>query len=389
MKHVVIMPGDGIGRVVVPQALRVLDAVGFKAEYVRAEIGWDLWRTTGHPLPEATIALLEEHRLGLFGAITSKPAQEAQRALSPHLRDRGLRYQSPILELRRRLGLGASIRPCRTWRGNPTNFIRNGAQGVETPPVDITVVMQNTEGLYAGIGWSGLPEPLRTALESHPNMTVFADAPSDQLALSCRLLSRAECRRIAGVAFSTASAQGRTHVTLCDKWGVMQETASMLLDAAKQEEKSWPDIALRTENVDALLVQLLRTPERYGVILCGALVGDIVSDAACGLVGGLGFAPCANLGDACAVFEPTHGSAPDIAQDEPSRANPIAAILAAAMLCEHAGDNGAATRIRDAIETTVDMGETRTPDMLPLEGTGPSATAEEMTNAIIAALGRA
>ena len=386
MKYVVVMPGDGIGRVVVPLALRVLDAVGFKAEYVRAEIGWDLWRTTGQPLPEATVALLQEHGLGLFGAVTSKPSQEAQRALSPHLRDRGLRYQSPILELRRRLGLSASIRPCRTWKGNPTNFIRNGSKGVETPPVDITVVMQNTEGLYAGIGWSGLPAPLRTALESHPNMKAFANAPSDQLAVSCRLISRAECIRIARVAFSTASAQGRTQVTLCDKWGVMQETASMLLDAAKEEEKSWPNIALRTENVDALLVQLLRTPERYGVILCGALVGDIVSDAASGLVGGLGFAPCANLGDACAVFEPTHGSAPDIAQDEPSRANPIAAILAAAMLCEHAGDTGAATRIRVAIERTVEMGETRTPDMLPLNGMDASATADAMTNAIIAAL---
>jgi isocitrate dehydrogenase (NAD+) len=386
MRHVVVMPGDGIGRVVVPQALRVLDAVGFSARYVHAEVGWDLWCRTGKPLPDETVRLLEEHGLGLFGAITSKPQQEAEHALSPHLRDRGLVYESPILALRRRLHLATSVRPCRSWMGNPTNFLRQGSTEVESPRVDIVVVMQNTEGMYAGVGWSGVPDGLRAALDGHPNMEAFAATASDQLAVSCRIASFDGCRRIARAAFSIARGRGDGHVTLCDKWGVMQETASMLLAAARSEAALWPRVELRTQNVDALIAQLLRTPERYGVILCEALVGDIVSDAASALVGGLGFAPCANLGETCAVFEPTHGSAPDLASQDPPRANPIAAILAAAMLCDHVGETQAADRIRDAVARTVQRGEARTPDMLPPGSGDASVTTEQMTDAIVESL---
>lgn len=383
-RTVVVMPGDGIGRVVVPQALRVLDAVGFDADYVQAEVGWDAWRATGVALPERTVALLREHGLGLFGAITSKPAEEAQRALAVELQGRGVHYESPALAMRRRLGLHTAIRPCRSWQGNPTNFVRRTAEGLEEPPVDVTVIMQNTECMYAGVEWSGLPQDLRSAMDRHKAMGQFEGVASSELSLSCRVLSSAGCRAIARDAFAYAQRRGKRTVTVCDKWGVMQETASMLLQAAEQEGERWPGIGLNRVNIDALVPGLMRHPGAYEVLLCSAMVGDIASDAAAALVGGLGFTPCANLGDGCAVFEPTHGSAPARQQEDPPRVNPIATILAAAMLCEHVGETAQAQAIRRAVGRVVARGEVRTADMLGGRATG--ATTGEMTDAVLGEL---
>ena len=167
-RTVVTMPGDGIGKVVLPEALRVLEAVGFEAEYVHADIGWDCWVNEGNALPERTIELLRDHGLGLFGAITSKPKKEANAELRPELRDKGLVYYSPIVSLRQIFDLDVCIRPCRSFPGNPLNFIRRASDGGwEEPVVDAVVFRQNTEGLYGGVEWTNPPDVVRKHAESH------------------------------------------------------------------------------------------------------------------------------------------------------------------------------------------------------------------------------
>jgi len=175
---VVTMPGDGIGEVVLPEAVRVLGAVGFDADYVHADIGWHFWVTEGNPLPERTIALLQRHKLGLFGAITSKPKKEAARELNPELQGKGHEYFSPIVGMRQIFNLDVCVRPCRSFRGNPLNFVRQQpGGGVEEPEVDAVIFRQNTEGLYCGIEWTNPPLVVRNALGMHPKYALLGSAP--------------------------------------------------------------------------------------------------------------------------------------------------------------------------------------------------------------------
>lgn len=150
-RTIVSMPGDGIGKTVLPEAIRVLDAAGFEAEYVHADIGWEFWINEGNALPERTIKLLEEHKISLFGAITSKPKDLAAEELAPHLRDKGFVYSSPIVGLRQHFDLDISIRPCQSLPGNPLNFIRRDGDGFAEPKIDAVIFRQNTEGLYGGV----------------------------------------------------------------------------------------------------------------------------------------------------------------------------------------------------------------------------------------------
>ncbi|MBK7860815.1 MAG: isocitrate/isopropylmalate dehydrogenase family protein [Archangiaceae bacterium] len=388
---VVVMPGDGIGPVVVREALRVLDAAGFEASYVHGDIGWQLWCSEGDPLPEATVELLQRHRLGLLGAVTSKPKHQAQAELAEPLRRQGLVYRSAVLALRQRLGLDVALRPSRTFEGNPLNFVRRRGEGLEEPTLDTTVVMQNTECLYSGVEWGPLPDGVRRALDAHPQMRPFDAVASSDLAVSARVLSRGACERAARAAFALARRSGADTVTLCDKWGVMRETGALFLEAAQTVAAGFPGIALETTNIDAQVMWLTQKPERFRVVLASALVGDILSDGFAGLVGGLGFAHAANLAEGCAVFEPVHGSAPKYAELEPAIVNPLAAILAAAMLVEHTGDAQCAERIRRAVREVVRDGRVRTFDLLRLPG-GPdvvsrgAATTAQMTDAVIARL---
>jgi isocitrate dehydrogenase (NAD+) len=389
---VVTMPGDGIGKVVLPEALRVLDAVGFDAEYVPADIGWACWTEQGNPLPSRTVELLREHRLGLFGAITSKPKREADAELQPELRGKSGTYFSPIVGLRQAFGLDVCIRPCRSFPGNPLNFIRKRPEGGwEEPPVDTVVFRQNTEGLYAGVEWTDPPAPVREALALHPKFAPFRAVPGPELAISTRIFTREACRRICLAAFHYARSQGYGSVTVCEKPNVLRETSGMMEEEARRVASDFPDIALWSTNIDAQMMWLTKDPENYGVLVAGNLFGDIISDAFAGLVGGLGFACSANIGERVAVFEPTHGSAPKYADLEPPIVNPIAMILSAAMLLDHVGSGAAADRIRGAVAAVVREGKVRTYDMLRLPG-GPrvigqgAATTSAMTDAIIAAL---
>jgi isocitrate dehydrogenase (NAD+) len=390
---VVAMPGDGIGETVLPEAIRVLDAVGFDAEYVHADIGWEFWVREGNALPDRTIELLEKHKLGLFGAITSKPKNEAELELKPELRGQGHVYYSPIVGLRQRFDLDFCVRPCRSFPGNPLNFVRRaGDGGVDEPAVDAVIFRQGTEGLYAGVEWTNPPKIVRDALNTHPKFKRFADTPGHDLAISTRIFTRRACNRIVRAAFKYAVAHGYKSVTVCEKPNVLRETSGMMEEEARKVHQDFPDIQLWSTNIDAQMMWLTKNPEDYGVIVAGNMFGDIVSDAYAGLVGGLGFACSANIGDEVAVFEPTHGSAPKYAELDPPIVNPIAMILSAAMMLDHVGETGKAKRVRDAVAEVVRAGRVRTYDMMRLTG-GPraieqgAATTIQMTNAILAALG--
>jgi len=392
-KHTVVtMPGDGIGNQVLPESLRVLKAVGFDADYVHADIGWDCWCNNGNALPERTIELLKKHELGLFGAITSKPNKAAQAELKPELQGKGYVYYSPIVTMRQKFNLDICMRPCVGFTGNPLNYIRKRTDGgFEEPHINTTVFRQNTEGMYAGIEWTNPPEIVRTALNSHAKFKAFANVPGQDLAVSVRIITRPAARRIVTAAFEYAKKKKFKGVTICEKPNVVRETPGMMEETAKEVQKNYPEIQLWSTNIDAQLMWLNKNPEDYNVIVASNLFGDILSDAFAGLVGGLGFAASGNIGDTVAVFEPTHGSAPKYAELNPPIVNPTAMILSAAMMVEHVGENDKAERIRNAVAEVVKEGKVRTYDMMRISGGAKSisqgaASTVQMTDAILAKL---
>jgi isocitrate dehydrogenase (NAD+) len=388
---IVVMPGDGIGKKLLPEALRVLDAAGFNANYIPADIGWDFWCCEGNALPQRTLDLLEQHRIGLFGAITSKPKDQADRELKPGLRGKGFSYYSPIVALRQHFELDICMRPCRTLKGNPLNFVKRSGDGVIEPDIDVVVFRQNTEGLYSGVEWTNPPDTVRLALESHPKMASFRTTPSRDMSISCRIITRNACRRIIREAFRHAQRFGYRSVTVCEKPNVLRETSGMMREEAAKIAPDFPGIELLETNIDAQMMWLNKNPEDYGVIVTSNMFGDIISDAFSGLVGGLGFANSANIGESCAIFEPTHGSAPKYERLKPSIVNPIAMILSACLMLDYLNQKEKADRIRSAIASVVAEGRVRTYDMLRMAGGADviargAASTEEMTDAIIARL---
>lgn len=395
-RKIVALPGDGIGKIVLKEAIRVLDAVGFEAEYVYGDIGWEFWINEGNPLPERTIKLLEEHKIALFGAITSKPKDEAAKELAPHLQGKGLTYSSPIVGLRQHFKLEVSLRPCRTYEGNPLNFVRRAKDGsCEEPKIDVAIFRQNTEGLYGGVEWSNPPDIVYEALKTHPKFIKnFGNVPREELAISTRIFTRGAVERILRAAFEYARKYGYKSVTVAEKPNVIRETSGMMYQMAKELQKNeYPDIELWNVNIDAMMMWLTKNPEDFDVIVSGNMFGDIVSDGFAGLVGGLGFAASAqyNPTTGVAVFEPTHGSAPKYAEYEVSIVNPIAMIEAARMMLEYLGEQEKADRIRNAIAKVIKEGKVRTYDMLKLKGSPDvlkqgAASTQQMTDAIIANL---
>jgi 3-isopropylmalate dehydrogenase len=389
---VVTMPGDGIGNQVLPESLRVLKAVGFDADYIHADIGWDCWCDQGNALPDRTIELLTKHKLGLFGAITSKPNKAAQAELKPELQGKGYVYYSPIVTMRQKFNLDICQRPCVGFIGNPLNYIRKRVDGgFDEPQINTTIFRQGTEGMYAGIEWTNPPEIVRNALNSHPKFKAFANVPGPDIAVSCRVITRGAARRIVTAAFEYAKKKKFKGVTICEKPNVVRETSGMMEETAKEVQRSYPDIPLWSTNIDAQLMWLNKNPEDYNVIVASNLFGDILSDAFAGLVGGLGFAASGNIGDTVSVFEPTHGSAPKYAELNPPIVNPIAMILSAAMMVEHVGENDKAERIRNAVAAVVKEGKVRTYDMMRIPGGAKSisqgaASTAQMTDAILAKL---
>jgi len=393
-RTIVTMPGDGIGRVVLEQALRVLAAVGFEAAYVEGDIGWEFWKKEGNPLPDRTIKLLETHKTGLFGAITSKPKDAAMAELAPELKGKGLVYASPIVGMRQHFNLDICIRPCKTYQGNPLNFIRRGQSGaIEEPVVDVVIFRQNTECLYCGVEWSNPPDKVYEAFMTHSKFKQnFAQVPREELSISTRIFTRKATGRILRAAFEHARQNGYKSVTVCEKPNVIRETSGMMYKMAHDMQKAdYPDIQLWDTNIDAQMMWLTKNPEDYGVLVAGNMFGDIVSDGFAGLIGGLGFACSANIGEDIAVFEPTHGSAPKYAEYETSIVNPIAMIASACMMLDHIGENEKSERIKTAIAQVIAEGQVCTYDMLKMRGAPDvvkkgAASTERMTDAIIAKL---
>ncbi|WP_336133454.1 isocitrate/isopropylmalate family dehydrogenase [Natronomonas amylolytica] len=318
---VLVVPGDGIGQEVVPAAVEVLEAVA-DFEFVKAQAGDHVKEETGEALPEETRRLATEADATLFGAAGETAADV-------------------ILPLRQAVDSFANIRPARAYPG--VDALR--------PETDIVFVRENTEGVYKGIE-SEIDEGVTTLT---------------------RVVTEDASRRIADYGFEYAAENGYDDVTVAHKANVMRTTDGQFLDAvAAVAEERGADY--EEALMDALAMHLLLTPEEYGVVICPNLAGDMLSDLAAGLVGGLGLLPSANVGEDNALFEPVHGSAPDIAGE--GVANPAATILSGAMLLEHLGYDEEAADVRGAVEGVLADGP-RTPDL------GGSASTEDITAAIV------
>ncbi len=386
------LPGDGIGVEVLEAARIVLDKVQLDAEYPHGDIGWEFWCKEGDPFPERTQKLLEKYKIGLFGAITSKPKDKTEAELAPELKGKGFAYYSPIVTMRQKYDLDICMRPCRTFKGNPLNFIRRGFGGViEEPVIDTMIFRQNTECLYGGVEWSNPSDQVYDALMTHKKFRDnFAWCPRPELAVSTRIFTKKYTGRILKAAFDYAKARGFDTVTVCEKPNVIRETSGMMLKMAQEMAKNeYPGIKVQDTNIDAQMMWLTKNPETYHVMVAGNMFGDIVSDGFAGLIGGLGFACSANIGPEIAVFEPTHGSAPKYAEFSPSIVNPTAMILSAVMMLEHLGEMELAAKISAAVAAVVEEGKVMTYDMMKLPGkpdafSKGAATTQQMTDAIIA-----
>lgn len=347
-----ILPGDGIGKEVVEAAMIVLDRLNLDAEYIYGDIGWEFWCKEGNALPDRTIKLLKETDACLFGAITSKPKEDAARELAPELQGKGLSYVSPIVKLRQLFDLYINLRPCKAYPGNPLNY-KEG--------IDLVIFRENTEGSYAGVEFFPLPDKVREAFMLHPKMKDFKDVPSEEIAVSTRIMTRKGCERIVRAAFEYARKYQRKSVTLVEKPNVLRETGGLMLRVARQVATEFPDIKFYEANVDAMCMWLLKNPHDYDVLVAENLFGDIISDLGAQLVGGLGFACAGNIGEKYAVFEPTHGSAPKYTGMY--KVNPIATLLAAKMMLDWLGETGKATVLEQAIAEVIKEGKVRTYDM--------------------------
>ena len=323
--EIAVIPGDGIGQEVMPAATAVLEHTTVDFEFVTGEAGDAVQAETGEALPDETREIAADADATLFGAAGETAADV-------------------ILPLRHIVGSYANIRPARAYPG---------LDAIQ-PQTDLVFIRENTEGVYAGIE-SEITDGVRTLT---------------------RVITEDASARIAEYGFSYARRNGYDDITIAHKANVMRETDGLFVDVAKQVGDD-REMAYETALMDALAMHLVMHPEDYGVIICPNLAGDMLSDLAAGIVGGLGLLPSANVGDENALFEPVHGSAPDIAGE--GIANPTAMILSGAMLLDHLGHPDEATRVRESVESVLADGP-HTPDL------GGTANTEDVTEAVIAHL---
>ncbi len=359
------MPGDGIGNDVMEATRIVLDAMKLDAEYIHCDIGWDFWCKEGNALPDRSIKVLQNTTCGLFGAITSKPQDEAKEELAPELKSKGLVYFSPIVKLRQMFNLHTNMRPCKTYEGNPLNYRGSRLNNPEAKDVmiDQVIFRENTEGMYGGVEFFPLPESVYTALCANPKMKPWKDKGLENVALSTRIVSVQGCTNICRQAFEYAKKTGRKRVTLVEKPNVLRETGGLMTRIFRKlaEEYKPAGIWADEANIDAICMWMFKNPQDYSVLVAENMFGDIVSDLCAGLVGGLGFAPSANIGDKYAVFEPTHGSAPKYAGQH--KVNPHAMLLTARMMLDWLGESERAARLEAAVVRVIKEGKVRTYDM--------------------------
>jgi 3-isopropylmalate dehydrogenase len=355
------MPGDGIGNDVMEAARIVLNRIALNAEYIPADIGWEFWCKEGDALPQRTLDLMKETDCAMFGAITSKGKDVADKELAPTLQGKGYSYRSPIVRMRQLLDLYICLRPCKAYPGNPLNYKDN---------IDLVVFRENTEGMYIGVEYERVPEAFY-------QVKGMEKIPHDA-AISFRAITAAGSERIVRAAFEYARQHGRKKVSAVHKANVLRQTDGVFMDAARKVAAEYPDVAFDNANIDAMGMWLLKNPLSYDVIVTTNLFGDIISDLCAQMVGGLGFGCSGNIGLNYAVFEPTHGSAPKYAGQY--KVNPIATILAAKMMLDWLGETDKAAQIEGAVAAVLAEGQVRTYDM------GGAASTLDMAHAIAAKL---
>jgi len=347
------LPGDGVGNDVMDAAKIVLDVIKLDAEFIHGDVGWEFWCSEGDPLPQRTIDLLKNTDCCLFGAITSKPKEESDAELRDELKGKGYVYRSPIVRLRQLFNLHTNLRPCKAYPGNPLVY-KEG--------IDLVVFRENTEGLYSGVEFHPLPDYLRDAMKSaNKNMAKFDGVNDDDIAVSCRIFTRKGCRTIIRDAFEFAKKNNRKSVTVVEKPNVIRETSGLMVREARKIAAEYPGIPLREANIDAMCMWLLKNPFDYDVLVSTNMFGDIISDLCAQLIGGLGFASSANIGDNLALFEPTHGSAPKYAGMY--KVNPMAMLLTVKLMLDWLDELELANRLESAIARVILEGKVRTYDM--------------------------
>ena len=358
MKYpVTLIPGDGVGPEVVEAAGRVLEATGVEFQWEVINAGASALEKEGSLLPERLLESIRKNKVALKGPATTPV---------------GKGFRSINVALRMMLNLYACLRPCRSYPGVPSRYEN----------VDVVVVRENTEDLYVGIEFAkgtSEVEKLLTFLRQNTGEKMPQDS-----GIGIKLISETGTRRIAKFSFEYARANGRRKVTAVHKANIMKFSDGLFLDVVRDVAKSYPDIEFDDRIVDNLCAQLVQRPQQFDVLVLPNLYGDIVSDLGAGLVGGLGVAPGANIGDGLAVFEPTHGSAPKYTGL--NKANPIATILSGVMMLRYIDQRQAADKLEAAVAAVVADGKSVTYDLKPDRNDPTAVGTSEMADAIIARL---
>ena len=355
MAHrVTLIPGDGTGPELTEATRRVLEATGVAFEWDVRQAGVDVMESAGTPLPEDTLASVKENGIALKGPITTPI---------------GTGFRSVNVALRHELELYACVRPCKSYAG-----VRSRYQDV-----DLVVVRENTEDLYAGIEYEAGSEDATKVIDTLNTLQAKKIAAGS--GISVKPISAAASERIIRYAFEYARANGRRQVAGVTKANIMKFTDGLFLSVFRDVAAEYPDIGSREVLVDALTMQLVQRPEEFDVLVLPNLYGDIISDLTAGLVGGLGVAPGANIGERAAVFEATHGSAPKYTGQ--NKVNPTAMILSGKLMLEHLGERDAAQRLEVAVAAVIAAGDRVTYDLKPTRDDATAVGTSEYADAII------
>jgi isocitrate dehydrogenase (NAD+) len=353
--RVTLIPGDGIGPELSEATRRVLEATGVGFSWDVQEAGASAMDRFGTPLPEQVLGSIRTNGVALKGPIATPPSS-------------GIR--SVNVALRVALDLYACVRPSRTFPGARSRYEH----------VDVVVVRENTEGMYTGIEFEQA-EPATAELIAFIERTT-GQRIRDDAGISIKTISTGASERIARFAFDYARSHGRSKVTAGHKANIMKFSDGVFLETARHVASEYPDVEFDDRIIDALTMHLVQRPEEFDVLLLPNLYGDIVSDLCAGLVGGLGVAPGANIGDRCAVFEATHGTAPKYAGR--NAANPMAMMLSGVMMLRHLDEGDAADRLERAITDVIAEGHSVTYDMKPTRDDPSAVGTSEVADAIVA-----
>ncbi len=331
---ITLIPGDGVGPEITEATRRVLEATGIKFEWELAYAGAEVMAKEGTPLPDAVLTSIKKNKVALKGPITTPI---------------GTGFRSVNVALRKALDLYACVRPCKTYPGAPTTY-KN---------VDIVIVRENTEDLYAGVEYEKNTNEAKGLIEFINRQK--GEAIRQDSSISIKMITEFATRRIVKFAFEYAKKYGRKKITATHKANIMKFSDGLFLNTAREVAKDYPKIEFQEALVDNLCMQLVRRPQEYDIIVAPNLYGDILSDLCAGLVGGLGLAPGANIGEKIALFEPTHGSAPKYTGQ--NKVNPMAMMLSGMLMLKHLGEDKAADRLEKAIAAVIKEGKNVTYDM--------------------------